>query len=199
MDRPSSSVYKDTYLLTKLKDAEGKEENEATEQIFLFDKKGEPHELLSFFRQVETISGRKKLQKIVYLLQNQGFDLEMDYSYYHYGPYSAELQAEVEELVENGFVVEERTSKGYEYHFTEKGAEFLRNLEEQLEFPKVCLDAKQLKLLNEQSSQFLELVSTYAFLLKKDYKPEQSLDKTKELKPHLAEYIDDVRDFYESL
>jgi len=157
------------------------------------------HKLLSLFRQVETISGRKKLQKIVYLLQDQGFDLEMDYSYYHYGPYSAELQAEVEELVESGFVVEEKTSKGYEYHFTKKGSEFLRSMEEQFEFQEVCLDTTQLKLLNEQSSQFLELVSTYAFLLKKDYKPEQSLDKTKELKPHLAEYIDNVRDFYDNL
>ena len=34
---------------------------------------------------------RLKLQKIVYLMQVKGFNLEINYSWYLYGPYSAEL------------------------------------------------------------------------------------------------------------
>jgi len=67
MDRPSSSVYKDTYLLTKLKDAEGKGENEATEQIFLFDKKGEPHELSTVSSIINTIRNNKVSEKMMFV------------------------------------------------------------------------------------------------------------------------------------
>ena len=155
------------------------------------------YKLLSFFRQTQMISGRKKLQKMVYLLQHYGLDLEMNYVYHHYGPYSAGLQAEVEELVESGFVAEGKTCRGYEYHITEKGIEFLQKLEEEFEVPKISMNDKQLDLLGQQSSQFLEVVSTYAFLLAKDYLPEQAVEKVKELKPHLADYVDEARAFYD--
>lgn len=69
IDRPSSSVYKDTYLLTKPKDAEKKEENEATEQIFLFDKIGNPHELSAESDVINVIRNSKISEKMMFVPQ----------------------------------------------------------------------------------------------------------------------------------
>lgn len=61
-----------------------------------------------------------KLQKIAFLsIHENNLEAFTDFTWYHYGPFSRELQNTVEELSENGLVIEEelnRTSySGHEY------------------------------------------------------------------------------------
>lgn len=64
------------------------------------------------------------------------------------------------------------------------------------ELDKVYVQKNCITLLNEKSSQFLELVSTYAFLLETGYDGESAYSKARELKPHLAYMMDDAVEFY---
>ena len=56
--------------------------------------------------EIEQISnqspGKKKLQKIVYLLQEKGFDFHCDYKIHFYGPYSRDLEFYVQKLIWEG-------------------------------------------------------------------------------------------------
>lgn len=55
--------------------------------------------LASFLGLAGTVTGRKKLQKAVYLAQQMGFPgLEERFDYHHFGPYSEALAAELGEL-----------------------------------------------------------------------------------------------------
>lgn len=66
-DEASSSFYKDPYILQALK-SEGKEvEREASEQIFLFDKKGNSQELSNVSEVIRQIRNRKILIERFYL------------------------------------------------------------------------------------------------------------------------------------
>jgi len=54
-----------------------------------------------------TIEGRKKLQKLVHLLQSTGCGgFTQEFGYLHYGPYSPQLREEVEQLERLGLVKE---------------------------------------------------------------------------------------------
>ena len=46
------------------------------------------------------IDGRTKFQKIVYILKNNGVNFEEQFKYHYFGPYSPELQLEIEELID---------------------------------------------------------------------------------------------------
>ncbi|SFH06966.1 hypothetical protein SAMN05660649_03734 [Desulfotomaculum arcticum] len=50
--------------------------------------------------------------------------------------------------------------------------------------------------LNVQSSQFLEMVSTYAFLLESGYDDHSAITKAIELKPHLSGFAEEAKNFY---
>lgn len=62
--------------------------------------------------------GRIRLQKVVYLLDQLGFDSGFDYSYHHYGPYSRDLEnATLDAKVFSGVTerIEHRASDGAAY------------------------------------------------------------------------------------
>ena len=62
--------------------------------------------------------GRVRLQKVVYLLDQLGFDSRFEYSYYHYGPYSRDLEnATLDATVFAGVreVIERRAGDGAAY------------------------------------------------------------------------------------
>lgn len=153
--------------------------------------------LLQLFEHVQKIYGRKKLQKMVHLLQYSGSDFNMKYSYYHYGPYSSELQRELEELVDNKYILEEKVGEGYEYSLTNEGRIFLNLIRKNIGKRDSNLSKDKIDILNQQCSQFLEVLSTYVFLIDNGYTNYEAYEKTKELKPHLIDrYLEDVKDFY---
>ncbi len=115
------------------------------------------------------ISGRKKLQKIVFIAKKLSFPFKEKYQFHFYGPYSEELTLRVEELCEMGYLKEVREKRAgyyqYCYSITETGRDFLSMQEIDMPALKDCvLD------MNGQNARFLELVSTVLFFdtLEKD-------------------------------
>jgi uncharacterized protein len=105
------------------------------------------------------ITGRKKLQKIIYIAKKLSFPFQERFQFHFYGPYSEELTLRIEELSNMGFIEEIREKKGgyyqYRYTLTETGKEFLSLNEVEMPCLPDCL-----KDMNEQNARFLELVST---------------------------------------
>ncbi|MBN8234953.1 YwgA family protein [Halobacillus kuroshimensis] len=118
--------------------------------------------LMQFFSSTEEIVGRKKLQKMIYILKKCEIPFEERYQFHFYGPYSEELTLRVEEMCNLGFVTETREEKKnyyqYRYQLTDSGRDFLKHYE--MDLPPLN---QHIDLMNERSSRFLELVSTMLF------------------------------------
>jgi uncharacterized protein len=108
------------------------------------------------------ITGRKKLQKIIYIAKKLSFPFQERFQFHFYGPYSEELTLRVEELSNLGFIEEVKEKKGgyfqYRYMLTDAGKEFLSVND--INMPSL---ADCLLDMNEQNARFLELVSTVLF------------------------------------
>ncbi|WP_068673865.1 YwgA family protein [Oceanobacillus sp. Castelsardo] len=115
--------------------------------------------LMQFFSVVENVTGRKKLQKMIYILQKCNIPFEEKYNFHFYGPYSEELTLRVEELCNLGFLHEVKEDKSnyyqYNYTITDDGKEFLQQF--RLDMPHY---EEKVEKLKERSSRFLELVAT---------------------------------------
>lgn len=108
------------------------------------------------------VTGRKKLQKIIYIAKKLSFPFQERFQFHFYGPYSEELTLRVEELSNLGFIEEVKEKKGgyfqYRYTLTDAGKEFLSVNEIDMPSLSDCLLD-----MNEQNARFLELVSTVLF------------------------------------
>lgn len=111
---------------------------------------------------VKEITGRKKLQKMIFIAKKIAFPFQEKFNFHFYGPYSEELTLRVEELINMGFINETKENKGgyvqYRYALTESGEEFLQVNDVYMENLQECLT-----LMNNQSARFLELVSTILY------------------------------------
>ena len=58
--------------------------------------------LMQFFSSTDEIVGRKKLQKMIYILKKCEIPFEERYQFHFYGPYSEELTLRVEEMCNLG-------------------------------------------------------------------------------------------------
>jgi len=93
----------------------------------------------------QTIKGRTRFQKIVFLLQEEGVNFGYNFRPYLYGPYSEELSHDVNMLTELGFLAtnsEEMKSDGvvrdrYVYSLTEEGKETASKIQEKYEGPSL--------------------------------------------------------------
>ncbi len=108
------------------------------------------------------VTGRKKLQKMIYIAKKLNFPFQERFEFHFYGPYSEELTLRVEELCNMGFIDEVKEQKGgyyqYRYTLTEPGKEFMGV--QAIDMP--CL-ADCLTDINSQNARFLELVSTVLY------------------------------------
>jgi uncharacterized protein YwgA len=108
------------------------------------------------------ITGRKKLQKMIYIAKKISFPFQERFQFHFYGPYSEELTLRVEELCNMGFINEVKEKKGgymqYRYTLTDSGKDFLSVNEVAMPSLPDCLAD-----MNEQNARFLELVSTVLF------------------------------------
>ena len=79
---------------------------------------------------VGEVSGRKKMQKIIYIAKKLSFPFEEKFQFHFYGPYSEELTLRIEELCEMGYLHEEKEKKSgywqYCYSISEAGEDFLQ-------------------------------------------------------------------------
>jgi|SRR5690625_271491 len=153
------------------------------------------HQLLTFFDSAQTVKGRKKLQKVIHLLKHANHSYPFNYQYHHYGPYSPTLQYEVNRLVQQNYINENNDGTAYQYTLTKEGSKFKDMLENEGNF-RFSLNRKLLDTLLQEESQFLEVVSTYAFLIESGDTPNQAKEKTEELKAHLSHYLEEAINFY---
>lgn len=155
--------------------------------------------IVQFVAIAEQVSGRKKLQKMIYIAKKLNFPFTEKYELHMYGPYSEELTLRVEELCEMGFLAEDCTDKGsyvkYTYRVTEEGSRFVETTREENAVLATCVD-----LLKEKSSRFLELVSTLLYF---DHLPkEEQIAKVLIVKNKLnftQEELDAAFEFIEQL
>nr|WP_239584215.1 YwgA family protein [Aquibacillus albus] len=117
---------------------------------------------MKFFLDSNEVVGRKKLQKMIYILKKCGIPFEEKYEFHFYGPYSEELTLRIEELCNLGFISEVKEDKSnyyqYRYQVTSQGEEFLDH--SPVELPAM---EERIAVMKEKSSRFLELVSTMLY------------------------------------
>ncbi|WP_033542008.1 YwgA family protein [Planococcus sp. CAU13] len=118
--------------------------------------------IVDFISTAEGVTGRKKLQKMIYILKKIGVPFQEKYEFHIYGPYSEELTARIEELCDMGFISEQKEDKSsyvqYRYTVTEEGLEFRNALGK-----PVLENAEHAIRLNGKSARFLELTATLMF------------------------------------
>lgn len=158
----------------------------------------EEYRLLALIDQAGQIKGRKKLQKMIHLLKNSGAPFRFNYRYHHYGPYSTALQAEMDYLVESKLVTEEIEHGAYTYTLSQEGKNLKAFLEDERGM-SLQINEPLLKKMLGKNSQFLELVSTYVFLLEIGHSHQEAKMRTRELKPHLEDDLHEAIQFYEEM
>jgi uncharacterized protein len=118
--------------------------------------------LITFFSECKEIVGRKRLQKMIYILKKCNFPFSERYQFHFYGPYSEELTLRIEELTNLGFLTEskekERGYYQYRYTLTEEGGKFLEHYNIEMNNMNVLIEK-----MNNKSSRFLELVTTMMY------------------------------------
>jgi uncharacterized protein YwgA len=128
------------------------------------------------------IQGRKKLQKLTYLLQfNNVQNIQYDFDFYNYGVFSHLLAHDLMSAVVLGFVKEDKkTGSFYPYY------EITLNDQKLIPFPLDNLNLNQEnKALFDKTSSFLEVLSTIVYLDKNGYKGTDLTKKLRDLKGHL--------------
>ena len=79
------------------------------------------------------LQARKRLQKVVYLLQSAGCPLRAEFSLHHYGPYSEELARLTDEMVRQSLLEEQSSEhsqgKQYSYRLSAAAAREITDLE----------------------------------------------------------------------
>lgn len=140
------------------------------------------------------IIGRKKLQKMIYIAKKIDLPFYEKYNFHFYGPYSEELTLRIEELCNLGFLEEVHEKKGgyfqYRYSLTDTGSEFLGHYDLDMPPLKECM-----LNLNEQSSRFLELVSTVLYF--EGLTEEEVKEKVFTLKSKQRYTEEEIADAYE--
>lgn len=155
--------------------------------------------IVDFIATAEGVTGRKKLQKMIYIMKKMDMPFQEKYEFHIYGPYSEELTARVEELCDMGFLSEALEDKGsyvqYKYTVTEEGMEFRKVL------GKSVLDNPlTAEKLNAKSGRFLELTATLLYF--DNLNRQERIDKLHVVKGKLnftAEEIDEAFAFIEEL
>ncbi|HET7628668.1 MAG TPA: YwgA family protein [Bacillales bacterium] len=100
--------------------------------------------------------GRRKLQKILYVLKKLHFPFHEQFHFQFYGPYSEEAALRVQELCNLKFLHEQESGKGHGvYVLSEEGKAFLQHHDVHMPGLDRCVH-----LLNAQSTRFLTLLAT---------------------------------------
>jgi uncharacterized protein len=120
-------------------------------------------QLLRLIDSLGRIEGRKKLQKIVYILKAQGHEFPQHFGYLHYGPFSSAVAAEMDSLVAGSLVKEQGDGQQYEaYVYTPQQAasKLLADLKQTGKPTWLALATD----LNQMDVSLLEAMSTILYL-----------------------------------
>ena len=133
------------------------------------------------FNYFHEISGRTRIQKMLYLVNMSGWNIINDYLFYQYGPYSEWLKRDLETLVQNKFISEETqdsddyTKTIYKYSSTKAGRKFFDGIIKVIDRDLFAKTRSLLMKLNNYSTDDLEIMASLLYLSKSD--PSKSHDK----------------------
>jgi uncharacterized protein YwgA len=137
-----------------------------------------------------TFHSRKRMQKLVFLLQAAGCPLDADYDLHHYGPYSQDVARLTDEMVRED-LLEERIdahSYGEQYSYT-LSDESRRQIAEYEAGPRGSQLAEQVakfrplaRMLYQTDLKELEVASTIVFFRKQGYDWPVAVEKTWQFK-----------------
>jgi uncharacterized protein YwgA len=145
----------------------------------------------------KNIEGRTKLQKIIYLANLIGWNA-VDFKYHNYGPYSDVLASEIENMRNNGWVIEQEIGTAdrirYDYcfsqHYEKIGYSLVgKALDMDPKLENLARKTKGLVTsLNQFTSDELEIMSTLMFLKLQNPKlnEDEAIKLTHQLKPHFS-------------
>lgn len=144
--------------------------------------------LLQLLNVVGRIEGRKRLQKMVHILQELGFGFQERFQYSFYGMYSLQLKAEVDVLKEEGLIAEMPGGNG---SFVVEGTGGLNELLSRFDLLEEPAWADRARQLNSLSPTVLEGISTILYLRHTESDEEVVLERLLTLKPHLQPVVDE--------
>lgn len=140
---------------------------------------------------LKIVSGRKKFQKLVHILQEFGHPFPEEFEYSHYGMYSRELRGELTSLVTENLVSERPGQSQYgNPSFTLEATPQLGPLLAELGLDQQPSWAEAAVKLHSYSPQALEGISTILFLRRCGLQGDQLKQRLLSLKPHLSEQYD---------
>lgn len=141
------------------------------------------------------IETRKKIQKTVYLLQQKFGIFDERFSLHFYGPYSSELQFELDQLDDSKLIAQQfdEESGFYIFTLTEAANELLKTHRPHFSRSAKDIPAALVSKLNALSPRILELMATIVFFEKK-YGPIKETVKKEisSIKSHLMVQFDDA-------
>ena len=142
---------------------------------------------------VGTLKSRKRMQKVVFLLQAKGCPIEADFNLHHYGPYSQELSRLCDEMVQANILVERSSpnvaGRQYSYEVTrdarDRVVEFEAHTEGSLQANRMApFEGLAHELLHADLRE-LEIASTVVFFRKQGFAWPVAVRKTCEFKNEL--------------
>ena len=140
-----------------------------------------------------SIYSRKKLHKLVYLIQNSGENFGYDFVFHHYGVFSPLLARDLEFGCAISMINQDKDDAlaGYKIALSEPASDFIAsdNLENTSE--------DLVESLGQKDPQFLEVLSTIVYLNDNYYQGERLTRKLKELKPDLQKYYNEAYELAE--
>lgn len=135
--------------------------------------------LLFLLNHFGDVSGRTRVQKMLYLTNLIGWDAFKDYRFYQYGPYSQWVKRGLDLLVQKKLIDEKQQEANgdrviYRYHITENGSEYLQRIG--LEPPELVEKTKSLfEKLRPYQTDDLEIMTSLYHIRKSD--PEVGSDE----------------------
>lgn len=139
---------------------------------------------------VSSVEGRKKFQKLVHILQHFGVPFGFRFGYLHYGPYSSELDSQLESFESEGLIKEEPIFAGQFQSYRFSAQDSLKTLVKDLVGSASLLNPDLAKELNGKSAQELEAISTIYYLQSTGKKGEELKSSFCALKPKFADVFD---------
>jgi len=113
--------------------------------------------LLVTLNRLGEVWGRTRLQKMIFLLKEKdGVNFGYDFIPYHYGPYSQELQVELNLLEAAGLVQVKPEDKNlYVYSLTEEGKNVARKIEQKMDRTELEKLVNGLRYYKKKKTRFL--------------------------------------------
>jgi uncharacterized protein YwgA len=148
------------------------------------------YQLAKLVEWAETLHSRKRLQKVVFLLQSAGCPLEADFTLHYFGPYSQDVANLADEMTQAGLLEEKQKETGigktFHYSLADKTKGLLSDFEQsskgQNEVKAIASFKSQAFELMKADLKELEYAATLVFFRQRKMEWDEAIDKTCQFK-----------------